>query len=157
MANQSDYRSRQGRGYIADLVYETPGYGEGPEHEDDISLSSDAYEHEDWSEGTERTDDTESRKTTPRDTNAPFAGVGPKGYRGRSADARLWNDVCQLLTDSSEVDAEDITVEVQDAEVTLTGTVESRRTKRLAEDIACSISGIHDVHNRLRIRTNTPE
>lgn len=153
MANQSDYRSRQGRGYIADLVYETPGYGEGQEHDDDISLSSDAYEHEDWSEGTEQTEDTESREPDSRGTRAPFAGVGPKGYQSRSADARLWNDVCQLLTDSSEVNAEDITVEVHDGEITLTGTVESRRAKRLAEDIACSIRGIHDVHNRLRIRT----
>ncbi len=148
MANQSDYRSRQGRGYIADLVYETPGYGEGPEHADDISLSSDAYGHENWNEETQ----PDANSTTSGSGTAPFAGRGPKGYQGRSADSRLWSNVCHLLADDSHLDAEDITVEVLDGEVTLTGTVDSKHSKRLAEDLAGSLRGVHDVHNRLRIR-----
>lgn len=179
MAHQSDYRSRQGRGYIADLVYETPAYGEGGDHAEDISLSSDAYGHENWYEGRNRREETE-RPDTSRynnthgrhpsgdvryaerpealpsgNTAAPHAGRGPKGYKGRSSDDHLWEHVCQALTDDSHVNAEDISVEVQDGEVTLTGTVDSRRTKRLAEDIACSLRGVHDVHNRLRLRNNT--
>jgi len=42
-------------------------------------------------------------------------------------------------------------VEVSAGEVTLTGEVVDRRTKRLAEDVAESVMGVFDVHNRLRI------
>jgi osmotically-inducible protein OsmY len=34
----------------------------------------------------------------------------------------------------------------------LPGTVDDRRAKRLAEDLAESVSGVKDVHNRLRVR-----
>src|SRR4051794_36934323 len=40
---------------------------------------------------------------------------------------------------------------VEGCEVPLSGTVESRAMKRRAEDIAASIRGVVDVHNRLRI------
>jgi osmotically-inducible protein OsmY len=35
--------------------------------------------------------------------------------------------------------------------VTLSGTVETRYEKRLAEDIADAVSGVQDIHNRLRV------
>ena len=38
--------------------------------------------------------------------------------------------------------------------MTLTGTVDDRRTKRLAEDIAESISGVKDVTNQIRVQAN---
>ena len=78
-----------------------------------------------------------------------FAGRGPKGYR--RADERISEDVCQLLTDAPDVDATNIEVKVQDGEVTLTGTVDSRRTKRHAEDLIESITGVKEIHNQLRI------
>lgn len=84
--------------------------------------------------------------------NAPtgaFAGRGPKGYR--RADERIQDDVCERLTEDPEVDASEIEVQVQEGEVTLEGTVDSRRTKRRAEDVIESISGITEIHNRLRI------
>jgi len=37
-------------------------------------------------------------------------------------------------------------------EVTLSGTVEDRRAKRDAEDCACSVSGVRDVQNLLRVK-----
>jgi hypothetical protein len=48
---------------------------------------------------------------------------------------------------------------VQNGEVTLRGDVPDRRMKRLAEDIADSIPGVQDIHNRLQIpeRTRSPE
>jgi osmotically-inducible protein OsmY len=56
------------------------------------------------------------------------------------------------LTHHGQVDAHDIQVDVQNCEVTLRGTVDSRQTKRIAEDIANSVWGVRDVHNQLRIR-----
>ena len=50
------------------------------------------------------------------------------------------------------VDASDIEVEVKDGEVTLKGTVEERWMKRLAEDIAEVVPGVHDVHNQIRVK-----
>ncbi|MBZ5581426.1 MAG: BON domain-containing protein, partial [Acidobacteriia bacterium] len=34
---------------------------------------------------------------------------------------------------------------------TLAGSVEDRSAKRLAEDLAASVSGVKDVHNQLRL------
>lgn len=79
-----------------------------------------------------------------------FAGKGPKGYT--RSDERVREDVCDRLSDDDEVDASDITVTVKDGEVTLEGTVETRQAKHRAEDIADSVSGVRDVHNRLRTR-----
>jgi len=50
------------------------------------------------------------------------------------------------------LDATGIQVQVENGEVTLTGTVESRQAKRLAQDILESISGVRDIHNQLRVQ-----
>jgi hypothetical protein len=78
-----------------------------------------------------------------------FAGRGPRGYR--RSDERISEDVCQALTDDPDVDASNIEVKVQDGEVTLTGTVDSRRIKRHTEDLAESVTGVKEIHNQLRI------
>lgn len=107
-----------------------------------------------------RSSHTDSRPGEPDATDAgeayedgirhgPHAGKGPKGYT-RSAD-RLREVVCERLKDSTEVDASDIEVSVAVDEITLEGTVGDRYQKRLAEDVAESVSGVHDVHNRLTI------
>ena len=42
-------------------------------------------------------------------------------------------------------------VKVSGGVVTLTGTVEDRNAKRMAEDVAESISGVQEVQNQLRV------
>jgi osmotically-inducible protein OsmY len=79
-----------------------------------------------------------------------FAGRGPKGYK--RSDDRIREDVNEALTRNPDIDASDIEVKVESGEVTLTGTVDSRQTKRLAEDLAEDCSGVHEVHNQLRIK-----
>ena len=81
-----------------------------------------------------------------------FRGRGPKGYR--RSDDRIREDVCERLTDSWRVDASDIEVVVNNGEVTLSGVVNSRGEKRLAEDLAEEISGVRDVHNDLHVNTS---
>lgn len=78
------------------------------------------------------------------------AGRGPKGYV--RTDERIREDVCDRLSWDDEVDATDITVRVENGEVTLEGSVETRHMKRLAEDIAEGVSGVTDVHNTVRVK-----
>lgn len=81
---------------------------------------------------------------------ASHYGRGPKGYV--RSDERIREEVCERLSDNDQVDASDIAVFVRDREVTLEGSVETRRMKHLSEDIADSVSGVEDVHNRLTVR-----
>ncbi len=81
----------------------------------------------------------------------PYTGFGPRGYK--RSDDRIKEDVCDLLTQHGEIDASDIDVSVDRGEVTLQGTVDSRRTKRGAEALADSVYGVTDVHNELHIRS----
>lgn len=67
-------------------------------------------------------------------------------------DTRIWDEVSACLTDDWYVDGTEITVSVDNGEVTLDGIVENRAEKRLAEDCADSVEGVVDVHNHLRIR-----
>lgn len=78
-----------------------------------------------------------------------FTGRGPRGYR--RSDTRISEDVCDALTDNADLDASGIEVHVETGEVTLGGTVPNRYSKRLAEDVAGSVRGVVDVHNRLTI------
>jgi hypothetical protein len=80
----------------------------------------------------------------------PHSGRGPQGYQ--RSDARIEEDVCEHLTHHGMLDASGIQVRVENGEVTLAGTVESRQAKRLAEDILDSISGVRDIHNQLRVQ-----
>ncbi|HEX6309280.1 MAG TPA: BON domain-containing protein [Longimicrobiales bacterium] len=79
----------------------------------------------------------------------PYSGCGPQDYR--RSEAAIREDVCERLTRHGEVDASRITVRVENDEVILEGYVDSRAAKRMAEDTAESVSGVRDVHNRLRI------
>jgi hypothetical protein len=81
----------------------------------------------------------------------PFRGRGPRGYT--RSDEDICAEVCEALTRNGMVDATDVEVTVDDGEVTLSGTVDTRYQKRVADDIAASVRGVHDVHNRLRVIT----
>jgi hypothetical protein len=78
-----------------------------------------------------------------------FRGRGPKNYK--RSDSRIREDINDMLTDDRFLDATNIEVEVNDGEVILTGTIESKAAKRRAEDLAELISGVKHLENRLRI------
>ena len=77
-------------------------------------------------------------------------GRGPKGYS--RSDERILEDVCETLSLNSDVDATDIDVSVKEGCVYLRGSVESRETKRLAEQILDNVSGVKDVQNLLTVK-----
>jgi hypothetical protein len=79
----------------------------------------------------------------------PHAGKGPVGFQ--RSDERIRELVCEALTDDGEIDATRIEVSVKGGEVALTGAIEDRRMKRLAEDCVEAVPGVKDVHNQLRI------
>jgi hypothetical protein len=76
-------------------------------------------------------------------------GKGPMGYT--RSDERIREMVCEALTDNDDVDASNIDVVVKNCEVTLSGTVDDRQQKRLAEDIAERCAGVKDVSNQLKV------
>lgn len=82
-----------------------------------------------------------------------MTGKGPKGYT--RSDDRIKEDVCDCLTDDHHVDASSIEVQVRNGEVTLGGTVDSRETKRRAEDLVERASGVKHVQNNLRVQTGS--
>ncbi len=80
----------------------------------------------------------------------PYTGKGPSGYE--RSDDRISEDVCDILWLNGDIDASDVDVDVKNGVVTFKGTVENRRMKRLAEDLAYSVPGVDDVQNQLRIQ-----
>ncbi|MGK3994330.1 BON domain-containing protein [Sorangium sp. So ce1024] len=77
-------------------------------------------------------------------------GRGPKGYK--RSDDRILEDICEMLSDRDDIDASEVTVRVQNCEVTLEGTVTERYHKRIIEQIAESVRGVEDVHNQIRVQ-----
>lgn len=80
-------------------------------------------------------------------------GRGPKGYA--RSDERIREDVNDRLSDDSFLDASEIEVQVNDGDVILTGTVDTRIDKRRAEDLAEDVSGVKNVQNQLRVKQTT--
>ncbi len=85
----------------------------------------------------------------------PFTGVGPRNYT--RSDEHILADVVDRLTMHGQVDARNIDIEVENGEVTLSGNINDRWMKRMAEDAAWSVPGVWDVQNRLRLEPRTRE
>lgn len=96
--------------------------------------------------------------TRPGSVGPTTGGVGghygkaPKGYV--RSDERIREDVCDRFMSISQFDCSDIEVGVERGEVTLNGTVDSRRAKHHAEDIAAEVLGVKDVRNHLRVSSH---
>ena len=83
-----------------------------------------------------------------------FAGRGPRGYK--RPDESIYEDVCERLTADPELDASDVEVAVMNGTVVLAGTVSSRQSRYLAEDISMTVLGVDQVYNQLRVRPSRP-
>jgi hypothetical protein len=75
---------------------------------------------------------------------------GPKGWR--RPDESIREDACERLTVDHHLDAREVEVAVKDGEITLTGTVPDRGSKRRAELLVEHLRGVTDVHNQLTIK-----
>jgi len=82
-----------------------------------------------------------------------FRGRGPKNYT--RSDERIREDISERLWDADDVDASDVSVEVQDGVVTLRGNVAQRWIKHRIEDIADSCGGVKDIRNEIRVQSRS--
>lgn len=94
-------------------------------------------------------EDAERRRHMDRRYGA-HRGKGPRGYN--RSDERIHEDINDRLSDDPFLDASDIEVSVNNREVTLSGKVDTRTSKRRAEDIVESVSGVTHIENRMRVR-----
>lgn len=97
-------------------------------------------------------DDAERRRRMDK-MNGPHAGKGPKGYV--RTDAKIKEDIEDRLYHHSFIDATEIEVKVKDGDVTLTGTVSDKYTRRRVENLIDNVSGVRDVDNNLKIERAT--
>lgn len=79
-----------------------------------------------------------------------FRGKGPKGYT--RTDDRIQEDICERLTEDERVDATNIEVSINNAEVRLSGMVRTRGERRRAEELVDAISGVQHVQNDIRVK-----
>jgi len=83
--------------------------------------------------------------------NPRYRGRGPRNYKRRPE--RVLDDVALALTREPELDASEVSVDVNDeCDVILGGEVGHKADKRLAEDLAADVWGVRDVHNNIRVR-----
>jgi osmotically-inducible protein OsmY len=68
----------------------------------------------------------------------------------RRSDESIREEIRVSLSGRPGLDASGVEVEVEGGEVTLTGRVEDRDARWLAEDLVESVPGVSLVHNRLR-------
>lgn len=97
-----------------------------------------------------KTDDGETwvnDKEYKKQTN--FVGYGPKGYK--RSDDRIYEEVCETLMKNRDVDASNIGVKVETGVVFLSGKVNSRNAKKVAESIIEDLPGVQDVRNELMV------
>lgn len=85
----------------------------------------------------------------------PFTGLGPEGYQ--RPDERILEDANERLTRHGQLDARRIKVQVKNGGVTLSGMVDSRQARRMAEDTIDTIAGVKDINNELRVENPPPE
>ena len=74
---------------------------------------------------------------------------GPRGYR--RSDDRIREDICEALMALTHLDASEVSVDVTEGIVMLTGIVPERRMKHAIEDATADVRGVLDVENRIRV------
>jgi osmotically-inducible protein OsmY len=76
-------------------------------------------------------------------------GVGPRGYT--RSPGRIYEDICDRLTDDPFIDASDIDVAVGTAGVVLAGSVATEDMLQRAETRAREVTGVVRLQNRLTV------
>lgn len=102
--------------------------------------NTDPYDTPGWSRNTQQ----------QRQWEGNYSGRGPRGYQ--RGDERIREDICDRLTEDPRIDASDVEVQVNSAEVTLSGSVRTRDEKHFTESVIERIAGVREVNNNLKVR-----
>jgi hypothetical protein len=79
--------------------------------------------------------------------------TGPRGYQ--RSDERIRDQICERLSYARGVDVSDVSVDVSEGVVSLTGTVRDRGQKYYIEDMADGTYGVKEVNNDIRVRRDS--
>lgn len=158
-----DWRNRNRGGYTGQTRYGSSTYGRSeygssyPESESGFKTGR-GYEGRErgwWDRASDEVsswfgdEEAERRRQMDERRAGNYRGKGPKNYT--RSDERIREDINDRLTDYAYIDASDIDVNVKNSEVVLSGTVDSRYDKRLAESIAEDVTGVRNVENHIRV------
>jgi len=128
-----------GGGSVRGLPDESSGYGS---LEDDALEEADLFGREGGQIG--------YGPHWPQQRHSPGAARrGPKNYR--RADERIREDIAEQLIRRGDVDASEVSVQVQAGTVSLEGEVPERYMKYAIEDLAAACAGVEEVENRIRV------
>jgi len=84
-----------------------------------------------------------------RPRHQDFSGFGPRGYK--RSDARIEEEICELLARDHYIDASEIVVAVENGIVKLSGSVNQREDRVEAEMLAESVIGVEDIQNDISV------
>ena len=151
-----------GRGQFGRTYGTSSGYGGGfgssygTWGDDDAARQRQAGSHRDAPQygGRSGYDLGTHQRDIRREPQRSFRGLGPKDYK--RPDDRIRDDIYERLTDDHHIDARAIMVEVNQGNVTLTGTVIERRMRYAAEDLVESVMGVANINNQLRVQQENP-
>jgi osmotically-inducible protein OsmY len=73
--------------------------------------------------------------------------------RQQRPDESLAREIQEILTQDPELETSEIEVQVEGGAVTLLGIVDSSDAKLMAEELADSVAGVREVHNRLKVES----
>lgn len=78
-----------------------------------------------------------------------FSGTTPKNFK--RSDERIYEEICEKLSDEGHFDISEVEIKVEGGEVTLEGSIESRSDKHRIEILAESVMGVKEITNQLKI------
>ena len=139
-----DTRGYRSRDFSSAEYSNTPDYGgqHAPPRGGSQSYSNDTYSYR---------NDSDHDHSRDMSCCGPHSGRGPKSYK--RTDDRIEDDINERLARHGLIDATDVSVTVADGVVTLTGQVDDREAKRMAEDLVEDSMGVKQVNNQLRARS----
>lgn len=70
-------------------------------------------------------------------------------------DENLESSIKELLHNSQRLDGRDLTVTVDNCDVTLSGTVKSQEERDYAVSVVKQVSGVGEVHSEIIVKRNT--
>jgi hypothetical protein len=79
------------------------------------------------------------------------SGQGEESEAPARSDRSVGEDVCERLEAHPDIDARQISLNVENGEVTLAGRVSNAKIRSLVEEEARGVAGVRNVHNRLEL------